>query len=131
MLDNEYESFKGIIQWYDEKNLVRKIREQETYDIKQRIRKHIEENYADPQLSLISVADSFGISEVYLSRLFKQSFEQNFSKYVEELRMNKAKELIEMDMYTVSDISGIVGYNSPQTFRRAYKRYFGCTPRER
>lgn len=131
LLDNEYESFKGIIQWYDEKNLVRKIREQETYDIKQRIRKHIEENYADPQLSLISVADSFGISEVYLSRLFKQSFEQNFSKYVEELRMNKAKELIEMDMYTVSDISGIVGYNSPQTFRRAYKRYFGCTPRER
>lgn len=112
------------------KNYVKNIRQQETYDINQRIRMHIEENYADPQLSLSSVADCFGISEVYLSRLFKQAFEQNFSKYVEELRMQKAKELMDSGDYTVSKTAETVGYNSPQTFRRAYKRVYGCTPRE-
>ena len=129
-IENECESFGKIIQWYDEKNYVKNIRQQEIYDINQRIRMYIEENYADPQLSLASVADCFGISEVYLSRLFKQSFEQNFSKYVEELRMRKAKELMESGNYTVSTIAETVGYNSSQTFRRAYKRVYGCTPRE-
>jgi AraC-like DNA-binding protein len=129
-IENECESFGRIIQWYDEKNYVKNIRQQETYDINQRIRMHIEENYADPQLSLSSVADCFGISEVYLSRLFKQAFEQNFSKYVEELRMQKAKELMDSGDYTVSKTAETVGYNSPQTFRRAYKRVYGCTPRE-
>lgn len=130
LLENEYKILNSAIQWYDEKNNVKTIRQQEIYDIKSRICKYIEENYTDQQLSLSSVADSFGISEVYLSRLFKQSFEQNFSKYVENLRMEEAKKLIESGNYTITAIAQMVGYNSSQTFRRAYKRVYGCTPKE-
>lgn len=102
----------------------------ENSPIKQRLKKYIGANYTNPQISLTLVADEFGISEVYLSRMFKQSFEQNFSKYIEELRIEKAKSLIEEGKYKVAEIAEQVGYNSPQSFRRAYKRVCGCTPKE-
>lgn len=92
------------------------------------IQKFIEDNYTSPHLSLTMVADEFGISEAYLSSLFKQKTSENFSKYVERLRMEKAREYIENGKFLINEIAEIVGYNSPQVFRRAYKRYFGSTP---
>lgn len=92
------------------------------------IQKYIDEQYTDPQLSLSSLANVFGITEVYLSHLFKQESGENFSKYVERLRMEKALQLIEEGDHFINEISEIVGYNSPQVFRRAYKRYYGVTP---
>ena len=41
----------------------------------------------------------------------------------ESVRMKKAKELLE-EGYKVSEIVRMVGYNSPQVFRRAWKRYY-------
>ena len=92
------------------------------------IRKYINEHYTDPQLSLASVANVFSITEVYLSCLFKQETGENFSKYVERLRMERAIELIEKGDFMMNEIAEMVGYNSPQVFRRAYKRHYGNTP---
>ena len=104
--------------------------EQNTLDLKLKVKRFIEKNYMDSQLSLSTVASQFRISEVYLSKLFKQSFGQNFSKYVESLRLNEAKRLLEDESLSITRIAEIVGYNSPQSFRRAYKRVYGTTPRE-
>ncbi len=92
-----------------------------------KVKKYIHENYSDSQLSLSSVGEEFCITEVYLSKLFKQATGENFSKYVEGIRMEKAKELMEQKKKT-SEIADMVGYNSPQVFRRAWKRYYGDTP---
>ena len=93
-----------------------------------KIQQYIGEKYTDPQLSLTLIANVFGITEVYLSSLFKQKTGENFSKYVERLRMEKAREYIEEGKYLIKEIAEKVGYNSPQVFRRAYKRCFGSTP---
>ena len=92
------------------------------------IKMHINEQYTDPQLSLCSIANVFGVTEVYLSYLFKQESGENFSKYVERLRMEKALQLIKDEEYLINEVAEMVGYNSPQVFRRAYKRYYGVTP---
>lgn len=92
-----------------------------------KIKKYINENYNDPQLSLSLVGEEFCITEVYLSKLFKQTTGENFSKYIEGIRMERAKELMEQKK-KVSEIAVLVGYNSPQVFRRAWKRYYGDTP---
>lgn len=89
-----------------------------------KIKKYINENYNDPQLSLSQVGEEFCITEVYLSKLFKQVTGENFSKYIEKIRMEKAKELMDQKK-KVADIAMQVGYNSPQVFRRAWKRYYG------
>ncbi len=91
------------------------------------IQQYINEHYMDSQLSLTSVANVFHITEVYLSQLFKHISGENFSKYVEKLRLKRAQELIEHG-FRINEIAQMVGYNSPQVFRRAYKRHFGFAP---
>ncbi len=87
------------------------------------IKNYIQENYSNPQLSLHLVGEEFYITEVYLSKLFKKVTGENFSHYVEGIRMNRARELLE-EGYKVTEVVQMVGYNSPQVFRRAWKRYF-------
>ena len=89
---------------------------------------HIEDNYTDCQISLSSVADHFNVNEIYLSRFFKEKTGENFSKYIERLRMEKAKELLGDNGLSVSVVAEKVGYFYPQVFRRVFKRYFRKTP---
>jgi AraC-like DNA-binding protein len=95
--------------------------------IVEKIKDFIQSNYNDPQLSLTSVGEEFCITEVYLSKLFKKATGENFSKYIEALRLKCAKDLIDQNK-KVTEVAEMVGYNSPQVFRRAWKRYFGGTP---
>lgn len=95
----------------------------------ERVKDYINENYSDPQLSLTLVGDEFFVTEVYLSKLFKRATGENFSKYIEGVRMRYAKELIDQNKRIV-EVADLVGYNSPQVFRRAWKRYYGGTPSE-
>ena len=95
-----------------------------------RILDYVNEHFTDPQLSLTSVAAAFHITEPYLSRIFKQGAGENFSKYVERLRAERARMLIREHKLPLSEIAQQVGYNSPQVFRRAYKRVFSVSPSE-
>lgn len=101
----------------------------ETQPLYERIMAFIQENYRDHQLSLAMIAEEFQITEIYFSRLFKEKSGKNYSKYVEELRMAEAARLIEETNQPIHVIAEMVGYNSPQSFRRVYKKYFGHTPR--
>ena len=95
----------------------------------EKVKEYIKENYRDPQLSLTSVGEEFCITEVYLSKLFKKATGENFSKYIEGKRMKYAKELMDQNN-KVADVADMAGYNSPQVFRRAWKRYYGGRPSE-
>jgi two-component system response regulator YesN len=68
------------------------------------------------------------MNPIYLSRLFKQVTGKNFSKYVIELRMKKAKELLETDNIKVSEIASYVGYNDLSNFIQTFKKYYNITP---
>ncbi len=98
--------------------------------LRQNIQEYVNMHFMDPQISLASVANAFHITEPYLSRVFKQETGENFSKYVEKLRVEKAQELIQTEQLTLSEVAEKVGYNSPQVFRRAYKRVCGVSPSE-
>ncbi len=87
------------------------------------IQKYIQDNYSNPQLSLSLVSEEFYMTEVYLSKLFKKATGENFSRYVEGIRMKRAREMLD-EGYKVSEVVKQVGYNSPQVFRRAWKRYY-------
>jgi two-component system, response regulator YesN len=108
--------------------LSQKNSDENSKGIKRGIIAFIHEHYADAQLSLSLVADKFSISEVYLSRMFKEYTGENFSKYIEALRLKEAQRLIEARKVPIYQISKLVGYNSPQVFRRAYQKYFGKSP---
>lgn len=93
---------------------------------KKDIVQYVEENFTDAQISLRSVSEHFHITEVYFSKLFKQESGINFVKYLEKLRIEKAEELLKKTDLKIGEIAKLVGYNSTQVFRRAYKRFFNC-----
>ena len=135
---------KNNVQWYDrlkqyqKENPVKEpsVQAEQKKEIEknsafliEKIRGFVDENYNNPQLSLSLTADAFYITEVYLSKLFKEGTGQNFSKYVENLRLEQAKILLGNGVL-VNEVAQQVGYNSPQVFRRAWKRHYGTTPTE-
>ena len=96
--------------------------------LRENVVQHILTYYMDPNLSLWSVADAFGVTEKYLSDFFKEQTGIAFHTYVTDLRMERAKELMESGI-SIADVAHEVGY-SHKSFSRAFKRLFGVSPTE-
>ena len=90
----------------------------------------LDANYGDPDLSLTMVADTFQISVPYLSSLFKASAGVNFSNYVEDVRIEKAKGLLKNTSLSVGEIAAATGYSSTNSFSRAFRRVTGDSASE-
>ena len=74
------------------------------------------------------IAQHFGMGESTFSRLFKTLTGDTFTGYLENLRMQKAVSLMVQTDDTIGNIAEKVGYNSIQTFSRAFKRYYTLSP---
>ncbi len=82
-------------------------------------------------LSLEAVAAEFGFSKYHFARLFKDSIQMTFNQYLSALRMEQAEQLLEHSSWlTVQEIGNRCGYNSYAAFVKAFKKQYGCTPRE-
>ena len=91
---------------------------------------YIQENYSDSNLSLFSIAGEFGMSKSYLSSFFREYTGVNISRYIENVRINAACELLQKGEMNIDQIAGTCGYNSALSFRRAFKRLKGINPSE-
>ncbi len=92
------------------------------------IKKYITDNFNDPSIGLSKISDEFNISESYFSHMFKEKTGENFSVYLENIRMNEAVRLIKETGTSLNELYIAVGYNNANTFRRAFKKKFGITP---
>ncbi len=95
-------------------------------DATDRIKKYVEENFADPKLNLAYVAQHFGFSSSYLSRKFKQDTGVGFVEYLTEIRMAKAIQIAKTKtkMYQAA---AQVGIPDPNYFSRCFKKYTGVS----
>ncbi|MDR1060310.1 MAG: helix-turn-helix transcriptional regulator [Clostridiales bacterium] len=92
-----------------------------------KIAEFLSEQYADPSLSLASVADRFSITGGYLSVLFKSEYGENFSAFLAKTRIERARQLLAQGK-TLEYIAANVGYNSVQVLRKAFRRVMGVNP---
>lgn len=92
------------------------------------LRTYIEENYSSPDLSITSLSDAFDVSVTYMSGLFKQYFNQNFSDYVWDRRLERAQKLLTETDLSIEEISLQAGYENPSSFRRKFKQSTSVTP---
>jgi len=89
----------------------------------------IEENYADSQLSITSIAEAMNLHPVYLGSLFKERTGEKLLDYIAGYRIEKAKSLMrEQPDAPMEDIGKMVGYDNVRTFARVFKKYKGITP---
>lgn len=91
--------------------------------LKQYISCHIEEN-----LSLGDAARICGISRTYFSSLFKKETGENFSDYLNRMKMEKARELMLFQNIRVNEAAYRVGFNDESYFSKLFHKYMGTSP---
>ena len=113
--------FDAIIDYYSRK---KKDSPPEWFET---IQTYIDKHYNDMDINVATIADHFKISSAYYARVFKKYTGMSPLDYIHKLRMRSAKRLMGKGV-SVKDAATIVGYGSPITMSRAFKRYEGVTP---
>ena len=89
----------------------------------------VEANYTQ-KITLRMLADTFGMNESYLSRMFKNQTGKNLIYFINEKKMNKARELLKDPDMMVKEAAYAVGYDDQFYFNKLFKRFFGVSPTE-
>ncbi|MEK4509136.1 helix-turn-helix domain-containing protein [Paenibacillus anaericanus] len=89
--------------------------------------RYIDENYYQP-ITLDSLAQNWGCSAGYLSKLFKEKMNTSPIHYLGEVRVDKAIKLLLQTDATLQEIAENVGYLDGHTLSRSFKRYKGVSP---
>lgn len=87
------------------------------------------ESYAE-NISMVSISEKLGISPNYLSALFHKKMGVGFVKYLTQIRMTKAKELLLEKNISVQEVAERIGYQNTNYFTKVFRTYFGLTPTE-
>ena len=94
------------------------------------IRQAIEQNYSVPRFSISSLASQMHFSESHLSSQFKRQYHMTIGEYINQVRMEKAKELLLDPSVRVSDVAVQVGFDNTDYFTKRFRQYTGKTPSE-
>jgi two-component system response regulator YesN len=93
------------------------------------VKYYIANNLSNNELSLTEISDKLHVNPSYLSRIFKEVTGTTLSKYIITLRMHKACELLEKKLYSVKDITFMVGYSDPHYFSTEFSEHIGICPK--
>jgi len=91
------------------------------------VKYYIDNHYTD-ELSLNKIADLFHLNPNYVSQLFKTKGFTTFSKYITNLRVEKAKELLSGESSSINSVAKSVGFENEKYFYKVFKKYTGYTP---
>ncbi|CAM3002734.1 response regulator transcription factor [Paenibacillus sediminis] len=93
------------------------------------ILQYIEKNYKE-DISLNSLGEQFHASPNYISRLFKQEVGRGLFTYLNEIRIQKAKELLKNYQYKIYEVAEMVGFNSQVHFAIVFNKFVGMSPKD-
>ena len=110
------------------KNILNKKEERSTSIIEQ-AKRYIKENFSK-DISLDDVSRMVNISPYYFSKIFKEEAGVNFIEYLTNIRIDKAKDLLNNTDYSMKEICTMCGYSDPNYFSRSFKKNVGVTPTE-
>ena len=90
--------------------------------------KYIGEN--DATVTLQEVATKFSYHPNYISALLKKETGKSFSRILLEKRMAHALVLLQGTTLSIDAVSAMLGYSNPSNFHKAFREYYGKSPRE-
>lgn len=97
-------------------------------ELYRQIQSYVEKNYGEP-LTIQSVSTVVGISQAYLSKLFRKYSDKTFNEMLTHCRMeNACRLLLEDSRLQLNDIASMVGYDSQSYFCKVFRQYTGMTP---
>lgn len=91
---------------------------------------YIHSNYTEKPLYIPELAAMCGITPEYFRSLFAKIHGLAPAKYIRNLKMTRAKELLESGLYTVSEACFMSGFHDESYFSREFKKHFNIAPSE-
>ena len=79
----------------------------------------------DKYIKISDVTEALNISQAHLCRIMKRDFGKSFTEYVNDLKIEKAKELLVTTNFSVSEISSKLGFEDSNYFSRLFKKKTG------
>lgn len=89
---------------------------------------YINNNFADPELSLSKVADIFDFSGKYLSALFVKHMDMKFTDYLSKIRIEQAAKMLEECKMPITKLAAQCGYTDAFYFSKIFKSLMGVPP---
>lgn len=89
---------------------------------------YIRDNYTQENIDVNYLAELCGITPTYFINVFKNIYKKTPKKYLVEMRIEKAKELLIYSRYSVSEIAEKLGYSDNTYFSNAFKSFTGTSP---
>lgn len=113
-------------------NVTAKINSYNNKSIRLVLRKAIEymKSHYHEQVTLNEVAEHTFVSTYYISRMFKREMGINFVDYLNEIRIDKAKEMLKDVRFKTYEVAEKVGIPDAHYFSKLFKKYVGVTPTE-
>ena len=92
------------------------------------ILQYINNNYADPELSISKVADIFCFNKKYFSALFTKNMQEKFTIYLSKIRIKHATRMLENEKLPVAELAVKCGFEDPFYFSKVFKQITGVSP---
>lgn len=94
-----------------------------------KVLKYIEDNMSDQSFAVPDLATEIGMSQPVLYKKIRAITDLSVNDFIKSIRLKKAAQLLEQRIYTISEISYLVGFNDPKYFSREFRKQYGETPR--
>lgn len=130
----EITDYNSLIAWFTDcakqvRAVLADVNSRSSYDAVTRAVTMLAEQYADPQLSVNSMAEQLEMSTGYFSRIFNEATGSSFPDYVNNLRLEKAQMLLKNNKaMSIREIARDVGYSSDSYFSSSFKKKYGISP---
>lgn len=98
-----------------------------TVDLPTAVITYVSKHFCEP-LSLETLSKELGVCRFYLSRIFTQVLHTGFHEYVNTLRIDHAKKILQNTEDPILDVAIQCGFQNQQTFNRVFKEICGVTP---
>ncbi|CAN7259685.1 helix-turn-helix domain-containing protein [Paenibacillus sp. LjRoot153] len=90
---------------------------------------YIKDNFTYP-ITLSALAGISFCSETYLSHLFKETIGSTITEYINQLRIQKSKSLLDITTYSITHIAHQCGFNDSNYFSRVFRQHTGMSPKQ-
>ncbi|WP_455715403.1 helix-turn-helix transcriptional regulator [Anaerosporobacter sp.] len=91
------------------------------------MKRYIEKHFTE-DITLDFIAKKFGYSKFHLSRMFAESTGKTIHAYIMERRLFEAEWLLKNTDTPIIEIAQMIGYTSQQSFTKAFRQRFECSP---
>jgi YesN/AraC family two-component response regulator len=104
------------------------LKSEKYHQLTRQLQQYVQEHYSDPNLNVESLADTFGYTANYTSKIFKSLTGLYLRDYIKDVRIQRAKEMLKNTNHSIHEISAMSGFSNYNYFFSSFRKESGLTP---